>query len=46
MNLKNLTVADRTELDFQERDALTRDRDAWRERATNAEQQAARGPSA
>lgn len=30
---------------FQERDALTRDRDAWRERATNAEQQAARGPA-
>jgi len=30
---------------FQERDALQQDRDAWRERATNAEEQAARGPS-
>jgi len=30
---------------FQERDALLRDRDAWRERATSAEEQVARGPS-
>lgn len=30
---------------FQERDALLRDRDAWRNRATNAEEQVARGRS-
>jgi hypothetical protein len=30
---------------FQERDALLRDRDAWRERATSAEEQVARGRS-